>query len=252
VGIGGGAGPVRRRRRPGRRLRGWPSAAAGSRWCRCGCLPTPACPGPTRFALFATVFGCAFPVPQYLQLAHGFPPAAHRAGRAAVHRPDDRIGERALILAGFACDAGGLARLAAAVAPASSYPHLLGPLLLAGTGVGLAVPTTVSASLRGPRPAGRTGQRYRLHLPERRRGLRRRHRHRDLRHRRQLPEPGRLHRRAAAHPAGPRRPGRSRIARRPDDQARPTARSRGRHRPTRRRTWPRSARWKLSCLGWPT
>jgi len=37
------------------------------------------------------------------------PPAAHRAGRAAVHRPDDRIGERALILAGFACDAGGLA-----------------------------------------------------------------------------------------------------------------------------------------------
>jgi hypothetical protein len=51
-----------------------------------------------------------------------------------------------------------LARLAAAVAPASSYPHLLGPLLLAGTGVGLAVPTTVSASLRGPRPAGRTGQ----------------------------------------------------------------------------------------------
>jgi len=112
-----------------------------------------------RFALFATVFGCAFLVPQYLQLARGFPPLrtglgvlpftgptmlmAPLAGRLA-----DRIGERALILAGFAGDAAGFAWLALAVGPATSYPHLLGPLLLAGTGVGLAVPTTVSASLR--------------------------------------------------------------------------------------------------------
>jgi MFS family permease len=73
------------------------------------------------------------------------------AGRLA-----DRVGERALILAGFACDAAGVAWLALAVAPASSYPHLLGPLLLAGTGVGLAVPTTVSASLRAV-PARQVG-----------------------------------------------------------------------------------------------
>jgi MFS family permease len=120
-----------------------------------------------RFALFATVFGCAFLVPQYLQLAHGFSPlrtglgvlpftgptmlVAPLAGRLA-----DRIGERVLILAGFACDAAGFAWLALAVAPASSYPHLLGPLLLAGTGVGLAVPTTVSASLRAV-PAPQVG-----------------------------------------------------------------------------------------------
>jgi EmrB/QacA subfamily drug resistance transporter len=105
----------------------------------------------TRFMLFATVFGCAFLVPQYLQLAHGFSPlrtglgvlpftgptmlVAPLAGRLA-----DRIGERALIMAGFACDAAGFAWLTAAVGPATSYPHLLGPLLLAGTGVGLAVP----------------------------------------------------------------------------------------------------------------
>lgn len=121
----------------------------------------------TRFALFATVFGCAFLVPQYLQLAQGFPPlrtglgvlpftgptmlVAPLAGRLA-----DRTGERALILAGFACDAAGFAWLSLAVTPASSYPHLLGPLLLAGTGVGLAVPTTVSASLRAV-PASQVG-----------------------------------------------------------------------------------------------
>ena len=121
----------------------------------------------TRFALFATVFGCAFLVPQYLQLAHGFSPlrtglgvlpftgptmlVAPLAGRLA-----DRVGERALILAGFACDAAGFAWLALVVAPGTSYPHLLGPLLLAGTGVGLAVPTTVSASLRAV-PAPQVG-----------------------------------------------------------------------------------------------
>jgi EmrB/QacA subfamily drug resistance transporter len=120
----------------------------------------------TRFALFATVFGCAFLIPQYLQLARGFSPlriglgvlpftgptmlVAPLAGRLA-----DRAGEGVLILAGFACDAGGLAWLAAA-APAASYPRLLGPLLLAGTGVGLAVPTTVSASLRAV-PAPQVG-----------------------------------------------------------------------------------------------
>jgi len=121
----------------------------------------------SRFALFATVFGCAFLVPQYLQLAHGFSPlrtglgvlpftgptmlVAPLAGRLA-----DRIGERLLILAGFACDSAGFAWLALAVGPATSYPHVLGPLLLAGTGVGLAVPTTVSASLRAV-PAPQVG-----------------------------------------------------------------------------------------------
>ena len=121
----------------------------------------------SRFALFATVFGCAFLVPQYLQLAHGFSPLrtglgvlpftgptmllAPLAGRLA-----DRIGERLLILAGFACDAAGFAWLALAAGPATSYPQLLGPLLLAGSGVGLAVPTTVSASLRAV-PARQVG-----------------------------------------------------------------------------------------------
>ena len=113
----------------------------------------------TRFALFATIFGVAFLMPQYLQLAHGFSPLhtglgvlpftgplmliAPLAGRLA-----DRLGERVPILAGFACQAAGFALLGLTVTASSSYPQLLGPLLLAGVGVALAVPATVAASLR--------------------------------------------------------------------------------------------------------
>ena len=59
-----------------------------------------------------------------------------------------RKGSNVPFLTGFACDAAGFVWLALAVAPAGSYPHLLGPLLLADAGSGLAVPSTVSASLR--------------------------------------------------------------------------------------------------------
>jgi EmrB/QacA subfamily drug resistance transporter len=113
----------------------------------------------TRFALFATIFGCAFLMPQYLQLTHGFSPLRTGLGvlpftgllmliAPAAGRLADRHGERPLIVAGFASGAAGLALLGLTVTTASSYPQLLGPLLLAGAGVALAVPTTVSASLR--------------------------------------------------------------------------------------------------------
>ena len=52
------------------------------------------------------------------------------------------------MLAGTAASAAGFALLALTVAPASSYPTLLGPLLLAGVGVALAAPAAISASLR--------------------------------------------------------------------------------------------------------
>lgn len=117
----------------------------------------------TRFLLFATILGAAFLVPQYLQLAHGFSPLrtglallpftgpmmliAPAAGKAA-----DRLGERAPIIAGFTLAAAGFTLLGLTVTATGSYPTIAGPLLLAGIGVGLAVPTTVSASLRAVSP----------------------------------------------------------------------------------------------------
>src|SRR5215469_3909006 len=117
----------------------------------------------TRFLLFATILGAAFLVPQYLQLAHGFSPLhtglallpftgpmmliAPIAGKAA-----DRAGERVPIVAGFVLAAAGFALLGLTVTATGGYLTIAGPLLLAGVGVGLAVPTTVSASLRAVSP----------------------------------------------------------------------------------------------------
>ena len=117
----------------------------------------------TRFLLFATILGAAFLVPQYLQLAHGFSPLhtglallpftapmmliAPIAGKAA-----DRVGERVPIVAGFILGAAGFTLLGLTVTATGGYLTIAGPLLLAGVGVGLAVPTTVSASLRAVSP----------------------------------------------------------------------------------------------------
>jgi EmrB/QacA subfamily drug resistance transporter len=117
----------------------------------------------TRFLLFATILGSAFLVPQYLQLAHGFSPL--RTGLALLPftgpmmliapiagKIADRFGERAPIMAGFALAAAGFTLLGLTVTATGSYLTIAGPLLLAGIGVGLAVPTTVSASLRAVAP----------------------------------------------------------------------------------------------------
>ena len=117
----------------------------------------------TRFLLFATILGAAFLVPQYLQLAHGYSPLhtglallpftgpmmliAPIAGKAA-----DRLGERIPIMAGFLLAASGFTLLGLTVTATGGYLSIAGPLLLAGVGVGLAVPTTVSASLRAVSP----------------------------------------------------------------------------------------------------
>jgi len=120
-----------------------------------------------RAGLAASLFGGSFLMAQYLQLARGDSPLtvglallpwtapilviAPRAGKLA-----DRVGERTLIVAGLGCQALAFALLASTTTTTGGYPMLLGPLLLAGVGSGLAFPTTASAALRAvdPRQVG--------------------------------------------------------------------------------------------------
>ena len=117
----------------------------------------------TRFLLFAVILGAAFMVPQYLQLAHGFSPM--RTGLALLPftgpmmviapvagKVADRIGERTPIMTGFMLSAAGFTLLGLTATATGGYLTVAAPLLLAGVGVGLAVPTTVSASLRAVSP----------------------------------------------------------------------------------------------------
>jgi EmrB/QacA subfamily drug resistance transporter len=103
------------------------------------------------FFTFAALFGAVFFAAQLMQTGLGYGPlgaglrllpwtgtfmtVAPIAGMLA-----DRIGERPLMVTGLLLQAAGMAWLALAAEPGASYPSLLGPLVVAGVGVSLAIP----------------------------------------------------------------------------------------------------------------
>lgn len=115
------------------------------------------------FFLSAAVTGAVFFTAQLFQVGQGLSPLAAglrllpwgvlpmvlapSAGALA-----DRIGVRKLIVAGTAAFTTGTAALALTAAPHASYPVLLGPLMLSGSGLGLATPaiTRSAVSLVAP------------------------------------------------------------------------------------------------------
>lgn len=108
------------------------------------------------FFTFAALFGAVFFAAQLMQtgLGHGplgaglrllpwtgtFMTVAPIAGAMA-----DRIGERPLLVCGLLLQAAGLAWLALVVDPGVGYGALLGPLVVAGVGVSLAIPSAQNA-----------------------------------------------------------------------------------------------------------
>jgi MFS family permease len=65
----------------------------------------------------------------------------------------NRIGERWLVVVGLSLQAAGIAWLATIAAPNVAYAQLIAPLIVAGTGVSMAMPATQRAVLNSVAPA---------------------------------------------------------------------------------------------------
>ena len=123
----------------------------------------------TSFFMSGAIFSAAFLTAQYFQLGLGYSPlatglrllpwtatpmvVAPLAGALA-----DRIGTRPLLICGLLLQAGGLAWVASlASAAAGGYGRFVPPLIIAGTGISMAIPTAPTAALGavGPQDVGR-------------------------------------------------------------------------------------------------
>jgi EmrB/QacA subfamily drug resistance transporter len=110
------------------------------------------------FLFYAAMYGMLFFLPQFLQVAQANGPlgaglrllpwtatlfvVAPVAGSLV-----NRVGERPLIVAGLALQALGMAWIALIAAPDLAYAKLVAPLILAGSGVSMAMPAAQNAVL---------------------------------------------------------------------------------------------------------
>ena len=118
----------------------------------------------TGFLTMASITAAAFLMSQFFQLGLGYSPFATGlrflpwtatplviapiAGRLA-----DRIGAMPLMAAGLALQAGGLAWVALDITAGATYAELVLPLVIAGVGISMAIPTTPTAALGAVSPA---------------------------------------------------------------------------------------------------
>jgi MFS family permease len=121
------------------------------------------------FCMSGAIFSAAFLTAQYFQLGLGYSPlvtglrllpwtatpmvVAPLAGALA-----DRIGTRPLLVTGLLLQASGLAWVASlAAAGPAGYGRLVVPLIVAGAGISMAIPTAATAALGavGPADVGR-------------------------------------------------------------------------------------------------
>lgn len=118
----------------------------------------------TAFLMSGAIFSAAFLTSQYLQLGMGYSPLATGlrllpwtatpvlvapvAGALA-----DRIGARPLLVTGLAMQAAGLAWVADIATAAGGYGRFVAPLIIAGAGISMALPTVATAALGAVPPA---------------------------------------------------------------------------------------------------
>ncbi len=116
------------------------------------------------FLQSGAIFSAAFLTTEYFQLGLGYGPlatglrllpwtatpmiVAPLAGALA-----DRIGTKPLLVTGLALQAAGLAWFAAIASAAGGYAQFVAPLLIAGVGISMSIPTSASAALGAVPPA---------------------------------------------------------------------------------------------------
>ena len=116
------------------------------------------------FLQSGAIFSAAFLITEYFQLGLGYGPlatglrllpwtatpmiVAPLAGALA-----DRIGTRPLLVTGLALQAAGLAWFAAVASAAGGYGQFVAPLIIAGLGISMSIPTSASAALGAVPPA---------------------------------------------------------------------------------------------------
>jgi EmrB/QacA subfamily drug resistance transporter len=118
----------------------------------------------SAFLMSGAIFSAAFLTSQYLQLGMGYSPlatglrllpwtatpvlVAPAAGALA-----DRIGARPLMVTGLVLQAAGLAWVADIATAHGGYARFVAPLIIAGVGISMALPSTATAALGAVPPA---------------------------------------------------------------------------------------------------
>jgi EmrB/QacA subfamily drug resistance transporter len=118
----------------------------------------------TGFLMFASITSAAFLIAQYFQLGLGYSPLssglrflpwtltplliAPAAGALA-----DKIGSRPLMVLGLAMQGAGLAWIALGATSTAGHGRFVLPLILAGVGISMAIPTVPTTALNAVSPA---------------------------------------------------------------------------------------------------
>jgi MFS family permease len=118
----------------------------------------------TAFLMTGSITAAAFLIAQYFQLSLGHSPLATGVrllpwtATPIVVAPlagslSDRVGARPLMVGGLLLQAVGLGWFAAVATDSAGYASLVAPLVVAGVGISMAIPTVTAAALGAVEPA---------------------------------------------------------------------------------------------------